>query len=128
MFQVVESFNHPQQLTIFRRLFGYDKNWDTLSQHLLQNGGMILTWGNSKLVTSSVGNALIVHWLTHRSAISRALLTDLTSLAISHRLSYVQWRSSIGDMENVKRYADIGARLVAHDAHDFYWLAQTGLN
>lgn len=128
MFQAVESFNNPSQLTVFRRLFGFDKNWNQLVQHLLQNSGMILTWGSSKLVVSAVGNALIVHWLTERKAITNALLADLKSLALDHRLSWVQWRSAIGDMENAKRFADIGARLVARDATDFYWLTSTGLN
>lgn len=128
MFQVVEAYNNPSQLTVFRRLFGFDKNWDQLASHLAQNGGMILTWGTSKLIVSAEGNALVVHWLTRRQAISSGLLADLKNLALDHRLSYVQWRSAIGDNELVKRYADIGARLVGHDATDFYWLVQTGLN
>lgn len=128
MFQLVESYHNPRQLAIFRRLFGFDKNWNELSQHMLQNGGMILTWGTAKLVTSCVGNTLVVHWITHRAAITRALVTDLASLALEHRMSFVQWRSDIHDLALVKIYANSGAALFAHDKTDFYWIVPTGLN
>ena len=100
--------------------------WPAVAQSLSQHNGEILTWGSAKLLVDYQNRAMVIHWLSKRSAISGALLTDLAGHAREHNCNYMYWRSVIGDADLAKRYAAIGAALIGHDKDHIYWRVYVG--